>query len=920
MRYIIGIDLGTTNSCVSYVDTTNSKLAIQPFRIPQLISPGYVESQATLPSFCYLSVKHEWPAASLTLPWKKEEEKIVGLLAQEQGAKVPTRLVQSAKSWLCHSAAHRKDRILPAEGDEEQKISPVTATSHYLAHIKEAWNHFMARSHTDAEFDQQEIVITVPASFDEVARRLTTEAAKAAGYIHLTLLEEPQAAFYSWIALNEKLSEQQLKIGDTILVCDVGGGTTDFSLIEVEKKGDRLSFNRQAVGNHLLLGGDNMDVAIAHLIETKLAHEYGKTEFSFLQWQQLIAQARIAKETLLDHAKTDTSAFTIVLQGAGSSVIKGSLSIQIKREEISKLLLDGFFGRYSFEEALQLRRSTGFRTMGLPYEEDPSITKHLAAFLKRSQSHKGPDYILFNGGAMKPALFQEAIVQSLAQWYPSLQTKVLESASLDLAVARGAAYYGKVRRGLGVRIGGGTPRAYYLGIDIKNRDGTTSHQALTLLPRGSEEDSGYESSQLFSLRPNTPVSFNLYTSQVRLADEKGDLIDIDSKELQTLPAIQTILRLGKQQLADSTTDFIPVKLHIKLSAVGILELWLQSQKTNHRWSLEFQLRNVSGVEDNVSDLDAVRKDEVFDTSYLQPAQEYIREIFSSASKTTKIMETLEILLEKNRQDWSLSILRGLFDQLLNLSLKRKLNADLEARWWNMVGFFLRPGFGYPLDDFRIKELWKIILSDFKTSKTPECQIQQWICYRRIAGGLNKGQQMQLANEIIASLLPNKATKILLKNKSEQYSYSEKIRAFASFELMDVSLKIRIGRALLTRLHDDEGDFCDYWSLGRLGARHLIYGSSSNVIPNEECASWIKHLLKLAPSEQLLHLLTQLARKTDHREINVSQTTVDEIISAFMLSPLQERLQLLLTKPVSLSLKEQEQVFGDKLPAGLILEQ
>lgn len=915
MRYIIGIDLGTTNCCVSYVDTQDSKLAIQPLRLPQLMAPGHVEAHTTLPSFCYLSTKQEWPSGSLALPWKKSDHCFVGLMAQSHGAKVPTRLVQSAKSWLCHSAAHRKDKILPAEAEADQKISPVEATAYYLKHIKEAWNYLFARSNVEAEFEQQEIVLTVPASFDEVARRLTAEAAKMAGYIHLTLLEEPQAAFYSWISSHENIWKQQLKAGDSILICDIGGGTSDFSLIEVQEN----SFNRIAVGEHLLLGGDNMDAAIAHYIEEKITKIHGKSDFQTTQWLQLKHQARSAKETLLDHSKT-AETFTVLLQGAGSSVIKGSLSAQLQRDEIAHLLLEGFFGQYALDEALQLRRSSGFRTMGLPYEEEPSITKHLAAFLKRSQFNKAPDYVLFNGGAMKPALFQQAIVQSLEKWHPGCRTKILESISLDLAVARGAAYYGKVRRGLGVRIGGGIPKTYYLGIDIKNADGTTSHQALTLLPRGSEEGASYQSSQMFSLRPNIPVSFNLYTSQVRMADRKDDVINIDLKELQPLPAIHTILRMGKKQIADSLSENIPVRLNVALTAIGTLELWLQSQKTEHRWSLEFQLRNASGQENHVSALDSARNDEIFDASYLQPAQQYLRDLFASSSKAEKAMESLEKLLDKPRRDWSLSILRGLFDTLLSLSNSRKINPDMEIRWWNMIGFFLRPGFGYPLDDFRIKELWKIILAEFKSVKSPECQIQQWICYRRIASGLNKGQQTQLANEILTALFPNKTFTIVLKAKSDIYPYSEKMRTLASFELLDVQQKIKIGKALLARILEGKADASDYWSLGRLGARHLLSGSAANVIPSEECSAWAKSLLKLTLNERLAHLFAQLARKTDHREINLSQSIVEEIIAAFANTPHHERLKLLLTETGSLTLSEQEQVFGEKLPAGIVLEQ
>lgn len=913
MRYIIGIDLGTTNSCVSYVDTQDPKLTIQSLRIPQVVSAGYVESLPSLPSFCYLCSQHEWPTGSLALPWNKNSDGLIGFLAQSHGSKVPTRLVQSAKSWLCHSAANRKDKILPMEGDHEYKISPLEATAKYLSHIKEAWNYLLGKKDFNDEFDQQEIILTVPASFDEVARRLTAEAAKMAGYNHLTLLEEPQAAFYSWISLHEDQWQKFFRPNDSILVCDVGGGTTDFSLIEVRESNGKLAFNRMAVGDHLLLGGDNMDAAIAHYIEKKFFQEHHQQELHTSQWLQMKCQARFAKETLLDISKSQ-EIFPITIQGTGSSIVKGSLSTQIQREEITTILLNGFFAQHSWDEALKLHKSSGFRTMGLPYEEEPSITKHLAAFLKRAQLDKAPEYVLFNGGAMKPGLFQQAILQSLKTWHPASTLQVLQSISLDFAVSRGAAYYGKVRRGLGERIGGGTSKAYYLGIDIKSSDGHLSHQALTLLPRGAEESASFEYPQIFSLRPNIPVSFNLYTSQVRLSDKKGDLIPIDSKELQLLPPIHTLLRLGKNFM-----EHVPVRLNVSLTAIGTIELWLQSEKTEHRWTLEFQLRNASGQENHISGLAQARQDENFDASYLQSATNYIRDIFNTSSKPARIMESLENLINQPRRDWSISILRTLFDALITIHAKRKVNSDFEARWWNMAGFFLRPGFGYPLDDFRIKEIWKIILGDFNTPVTAECQIQKWICYRRISGGLNKGQQTQLANEIQPSLMPNKSNKIILKVKSDLYPYSEKIRTLASFELLDISQKIKIGQALLDRLLNGNTIPADFWSLGRIGARHLIYGSAANIISREECTTWIRALLKLPISEHLMQLFAQLARKTDYREHHLAQTVVDEIISYFDQTPYQERLQQLLTQTSSLTTKEKEQILGDNLPAGLILE-
>lgn len=918
MRYIIGIDLGTTNSCVAYVDTQHPSLSIQSFRIPQLANQGLVESLQTLPSFCYLCAPNEWPEGSLNLPWRNESDYFVGKFAQSQGAKVPTHLVQSAKSWLCHANVNRREKILPFGDDNHtQKISPLEATRRYLTHIKEAWNASMARGTTDGDFEEQEIVLTVPASFDEVARALTAEAAKLAGFVNMTLLEEPQAAFYSWISQHEKNWEKEFEPGQTILVCDVGGGTTDFSLIEVTEKEGKRGLSRMAVGDHLLLGGDNMDAAIAHYLEEALK-KAGYPECSSNQWLQLRHEAREAKENLLDEQFKPF--YPVYLQGTGSSVVHGSMALEADKKSIQQILMDGFFGIHSWEEALSLNKATGFRSMGLPYENDPSITKHLAFFLKQSSDGptKCPDFVLFNGGAMKPKIFQEAILQSLRAWFPGKNSSVLPTYSLDLAVARGAAYYGKARRGFGVRIGGGAARGYYLEIDVRGEQ-----KALTLLPRGAEEGAVYEPDQVFNLKPNVPVSFYLYTSHVRLHDRQGDFVPIDLQEMHRLPPIHTVLRYGKKQAQSEENTKIPVRLQIRLTAIGTLELWLKSLTTDHRWTLEFQLRSASGQENSLAMIGETRRDETFDSSHLQEAEKLIEKSFldPGAFKQEKVMDGLEKAIESPRKDWPPSLLRGLWPVLLKVSPHRKSSIESDARWWNLAGFILRPGFGYPLDDFRLKELWKIILGDLKSSKPIENQIQSWICYRRVAGGLNKGQQTQLANEILPLVLNKKSGKIEIKGKSELYHYSEKIRAIAAFECLDPSLKIRLGNAILQRILAGEGAAADYWALARLGARRLMHGSAAHVISREVCTSWVEALLKSqkADSDQVFFVVEQLARKTDYREINLAQASIQEILNHFASDPRIGRLNNLLLQEGQLSITEQEQIFGEKLPVGLSLE-
>lgn len=911
-RYLIGIDLGTTNSCVAYVDTdtsSNPGLGVQIFPIPQLSAEGFWESQNTLPSFCYLPGKLEFSSSALSLPWDSDPSLVVGQFAKEQGTRTPTRLVGSAKSWLCNPAADRKERILPVEAPaNERKMSPLEASTAYLDHIRCAWNHQVAKGDTNKEFEQQQIVLTVPASFDEVARALTVEAAKSAGYQQVTLLEEPQAAFYSWIAQHHRKWKQHLSAGQQILVVDVGGGTTDLSLIQVEEGKEGLRLNRTAVGEHLLLGGDNMDAAIAHLLEQKLG-----TDLTPLQWMQLRHHARAAKEVLFSPSAPDCH--RVVLQGKGRSLVKGSLSAEISREELCSILSSGFFGSYDWKEATQLRKKSGIRSMGLPYEEEPSIIKHIAAFLQRvgGETPIAPDSVLFNGGATKPLFFQEAVISNLEQW-TGKRPEVLTTVSLDLSVARGAAYFGKVRRGLGERIGGGCARGFYLGLELKD---SSEPQALTLLPRGSEEGSHFISDRKFLLRSNSPICFQVYTSHTRLSDPQGSLIPIQEEELHPLPTLQTILRFGK-----GSSRVIPVRVEAELTEVGTLALWLQSQESDHRWNLEFQLRSASGEEDSLSLVGEERQDEVLDQALVQNLQELIVQVFSKEPpfKPSRLLKALEEKLEQSRWEWSPSLLRALWDAVYSVAEQRLLSSEHHVRWWNLIGFLLRPGRGAPLDDHRIKNLWKIVLAEPPPKAGSELSIQRWICFRRIAAGLSKGQQQQVAHEILSSLLPKKSKVFVDPKKSNRHEFEEKLRALASMELLPLPMKTRIGEALLQRITSGKAAEADFWSLGRIGARHLLAGSLAHVVPPQTAEKWVQLLLDLPQkTKDLGFTLVQLARHTGHREIDLSSELIEQVKTRCGLSPEALRLQDLLTHSSRLSAQEQGQVLGDRLPLGLILE-
>lgn len=840
---LVGIDLGTTNSAVAYVDGDKIKL----FRIPQLNAHGVIEALETLPSFHYLATPEELP----------DQAYAVGAWARDHGAKVPTRLIHSAKSWLSNAAASRKEKILPFDvADEGRKLTPVEATASYLRHIKEAWNaHFK-----EEPLEDQEIVLTVPASFDEVARSLTVEAAHLAGLPKLTLLEEPQAAFYNWLG-----EGQTLEPGETVLVVDVGGGTTDFSLIVVTEDG---GYQRMAVGKHLLLGGDNMDAAICHFLDIDAPH-----------------QARSAKEALLSGEEK----VSLFVAGSGSQLIGGGKSVELTREELDTILLDGFFGLYDLQEARKLAQGSGLRRMGLPYEREPSITKHLAHFLKDA---KKPTYILFNGGSMKPRPFQERIIQSIDRWFSEgAPVQELKSKSLDLAVARGAAYYAKAKAGDGIRIRGGLPRAYYL--DVGER------QVVTLIPRGTDEGTELTSQHTFTLLPNTPVTFQLYHSHTRLNDELGSVHPFEEESMTSLPPIQTVLRFGAHH-----KERIPVAVSVKITEIGTIELWLSATHTQHTWKLEFNLHGYVKEER--------LEDETFDISFLEPAKTHLIDAFAVGGqpKLKVLMPTLEHLIARPRTAWSPSVLRGLFEPLMAQAEKRTLAPTYESRFWNLAGFLLRPGCGYPLDDHRVKQLWRCILADASKKSAEEVQIQKWICYRRISAGLSKGQQQQIYSELFPLVYDKKKRRLIVKRKGG-YAYAEQIRALAALELIDTPHKIKLGESLVDRITKGHGDPCDFWALGRLGARELIYGSIANVISPDVIEQWLQRLFKLTDS-RLFFPFMHLARPTDDKTLNLSTAFIDQVRAV-----LDEEHRTALLRP--LTAEQHELRFGDALPIGLSLQ-
>ncbi|HHX8352334.1 Hsp70 family protein [Vibrio sp. Vb0937] len=630
-KFSVGIDLGTTHCVMSFVDTHNEDARVEVMPIPQLTAPGTVETRSQLGSFLYQPHEHEMNPQSRVLPWSSEPKALVGAIARNLGSKTPIRLVASAKSWLCHAGVNRRDAFLPAGSPEEvEKVSPLRATELYLEHLKDAWNH----TNPNHNLADQDVTITVPASFDPAARDLTAEAARNVGFVHLTLLEEPQAALYNWIDNSNDKWRDEVEVGDIVLVVDIGGGTTDLSLVEVTEDDGNLTLNRIAVGEHILLGGDNMDLALAYRLKMKLAQE-GK-ELQPWQVQAMTHACRDAKEALLNDIELQS--VPIVVPSRGSKLLGATLKTELTQEEVQQTLVDGFFPQVAITDHPVQRNRGALTQMGLPYAQDAGITRHIAAFLSKqanalSTSGNGaeaaaqdfnpfanmpgmpgsdaaqsadfikPTAILFNGGVLKSKLLATRLEDTINEWLieaDAEMAKRLTGVDLDLAVASGAAYYGSVRRGQGVRIRGGIASAYYVGIEsaMPAIPGMAPPmEALCVAPFGMEEGSSVDvPSQEFGLIIGQPVNFQFFGSTVRRDDLAGTHLDYWApEELEELPEIQVTLPVSEGRREG---EVVPVTLASRVTELGTLYLEAIAADNGQKWHVEFDVR-----EDAKSDSD-----------------------------------------------------------------------------------------------------------------------------------------------------------------------------------------------------------------------------------------------------------------------------------------------------------------------------
>ncbi len=938
VTYLVGIDLGTTNTVLAYGRAGPGEIAL--FQIDQLVAPGEVAGAPLLPSMRYHPGEDELAPGALQLPWQQRdvagvERVALGRLARALGAATPGRLVTSAKSWLSHGGVDRMAPILPwGAPDDVAKVSPVAASASYLAHLRAAWNACFPKH----PLERQQIVLTVPASFDEGARALTLEAAKLAGLPKVALLEEPQAALYDWLYRHRASLADDLGDARLVLVADVGGGTTDFSLVKVDVTDGEPHLTRIGVGNHLILGGDNMDLALAHLIEARMAEQHGedasRTRLSAARLAQLTERCRAAKEGLLADDAPD--AVSVTLLGAGSRLIGASRKADLRREDIERIVLDGFLPHNAQQEEPQRARA-GIVEFGLPYASDPAITRHLALFLRQhaaaSREALGlpddgrlpiPDTVLLNGGAFRGAALAQRLVDTLSAWRGA-PMRVLHNENPDIAVARGGVAYALARQGLAPAIDSGAARSYFLVLDGEARGGLL--HAVCLLPRGTPAALDVAlAGRSFALRVGRPVRFHLVSTiaDAGAAPQAGDLVDLDPADVVRLPPIATVLRAAS---ANAPAE-IPVQLVTTLSEVGSLEVHCVAEDGGGRWQLAFQLRGDGSDEPDAQD-DPL-------PPQLDAAIEKIERVFGARSKDVEAKEVkqlragLEHLLGV-REGWTTPLLRRLFDALMTRAKGRRRSVEHERAWLNLAGYSLRPGFGHPLDEWRMEGLWAMFDAGVQHHKDSQVRAEWWTLWRRVAGGLSLDAQLRVLDDFAFNLQADASERgrrpVTLVDGSEE----DLLRVGASLERIPSAYKAEIGEWLLKQIAaipmDGKPDARAsarhgryLWALGRVGARQSFQSSAHEVAPPDVAEGWLRQLLLLdwRKIEPAGFAAAHIARMTGDRSRDIGEAVRDDVLRRLSASGAPPAWTAMVREVVELDQASQARVLGDALPPGLKL--
>ena len=919
-RRLAGIDLGTTNSALAWTDDRG---AIRIFEVPQLSAPGEIVRLPTLPSFLYLPTEAEQQSATVALPWRPHPDVVTGIFARDHGALVPARQIASAKSWLANPAVDRAARLLPWGVDDGPRLSPVEASSRILAHLREAWNQEGPHDGSAGApaLETLPVVLTVPASFDEEARELTLQAAQDAGLTQITLIEEPIAALYAWIAAHRRQLAEQLPDGALVLVCDVGGGTTDFSLMRAATAGDDLQFERIAIGEHLLLGGDNLDLALAAIVEKKLT-DAGAPKLSLTQRLALRRKCSAAKESLLSGDGADRVPVTLL--GSGRGVIGGGMTSELTREDATTALLDGFLPLIEKTDLPARDRRLGLRELGLPYEPEPAITRHLAAFLSRATRDDAapgnlavPTAVLFNGGFFTPALARTRVLDTLESWFGA-RPMTLENERPEAAVAMGAAYYGRLRanpeaaKRLFIRAG--SARAYYVALHTPGAAPT----ALCIMPRGTDEGTTLALERVFDVTTNQPIAFTLYSSTQR-HDRLNEIVTLkDDDEFHRHAPLVTVLRYGQRSRRVS----LGVGLRIVFTETGTLELWCESRSSDHRWRLAFNLRAAEAdpLEVGEADGDAASEEDaaVVSAEAIDQAVRLIDRVFKSDAVPPAPPESLTAELEAalgfGKQAWPLVTLRRLADALLAVAAGRARSAAHEVRWLNLAGFCVRPGFGAAADAWRISELRAVYAAGLAFPKDVQCQVEWLVLWQRVGAGFSAGHQRELAQRVGGQLGVGQKKPPRVNPQIEREGW----RLLASLERLDAGQRVKLGDELLTHLRRDPRNGSWLAAIGRFGARAPFYGPLSSTVPPPVAERWIDRLLSKGLTADTAAAVVQIGARTNDPARDISDEARAHVLSAASAAGLPPETLVPLTDVIPPRPLDFAQAFGEALPEGLRL--
>ncbi|WP_437333042.1 Hsp70 family protein [Sorangium sp. So ce394] len=975
---IVGIDLGTTHTVVAWAERDAAPGAIRVFPIPQLVTATEVEARPLLPSLLYAPLPGEAPADPFG-----DAPFAIGEHARRRGGEVPGRLIASAKSWLCHPAIDRTAPVLPWGAAEDAtslpRASPLDASARILAHVRRTWDD----AFPDRPLAAQEVVLTVPASFDQVARELTVEAARRAG-LSARLLEEPQAAFYDFMRLAgaEGLDALLARSGGdaTVLVCDVGGGTTDLSLIRVARgagaaEGRPVEVSRVAVGHHLLLGGDNMDLALAHLCEPRLVGGTGE-KLDPARFGQLVLACRAAKERLLGGdassggapagggaasggnapagggassggaapAPPDEAPVTVLSHGA--RLVGGALTTRLRREEVEAIVLDGFFPEAPRDARPQRGRS-GLVAFGLPYERDVAITRHVAWFFARhAPEARGPTALLLNGGVFRARRVAERLAQVIERWGgPSggLRLDVLPHADPDLAVARGAVAYGLALAGRGVRIEGGAARGYYVGLEPPAGGGP--RPAVCVVPRGAKEGSVHAAAgRTFALVVGRPVRFDLFASDDARADRAGDLVPLEDDRFEALPPVAVAFDAGDAARAAAGKQAeVRVQIEGELTAIGTLDLACVEVgvPAPRRFRLAFQLREdgrgaraaageggagpPEGAQGGLPERAQARPPAgaAQGGRRLDEAREAIERVFGKGRPDVAPREVKNLVRELERvlgerATWTTETARALFDTLAPSARSRRRSADHERLFWSLAGYCLRPGFGDAGDPARVAAVAPLFAERLAFPQEARSWQQFWIAWRRIAGGLDEPLQVAIRDLADPFLAP--AEQRLKKPKGvKPEALDDLLELCASLERVPAGRRSELGAWILERTWTDR-DARLWAAIGRIGARVPAYASVHHVVSPAAAERWLDHLLREKWQElpSAAPAAVQLARRTGDRARDVSDRIRGEVERRLVKVGAPEAWVRAVREVVAVEEAERAAFFGEGLPVGLRL--